>query len=273
VLSYQHDYHAGNHADVLKHWLLVECVRYMQRKAAGFEYIDTHAGSGRYQLDSPLALKTAEHQQGIMRLLQQPLPEMTDYLTLVQAAVAAKRYPGSPGLVNELLRPQDRSWLFELHPQAFKELEKNCARRKRVFVRQADGFTGLLSLLPVASKRALVLIDPAYEVKDDYATVVTLLQAAVKKMPQATFMLWYPVVDKDRVRRLESDLAKAALPNLTQFELSVRDYVAGNGMSGSGVMIVNPPYTLKEAADAVLPRLSALLAGDGVSRFCSNLVA
>jgi len=272
MLSYQHDYHAGNHADVLKHWLLVECVRYLQRKDAGFEYIDTHAGSGWYQLDSALALKTAEYRHGIGRLLEAPLPAMSDYLNLVKEPVAEQRYPGSPGLVNALLRPQDRSWLFELHPQAFTELRKNCARRKRVFARQADGFAGLLGLLPVASKRALVLIDPSYEVKDDYSNVVKLLQSACKKMPQATFMLWYPVVDRDRVRRLESDLAKAALPNLQQFEMSVRNYAADNGMSGSGMMIVNPPYTLKAHADAVLPRLSALLADDGMSRFCSTLV-
>lgn len=272
MLSYQHDYHAGNHADVLKHWLLVECVRHLQQKPAAFEYIDTHAGSGWYRLDSPMARKTRECDSGILRLLQQPIPAMEDYLKIARDPVATQQYPGSAALVNELLRPQDRSWLFELHPQAFAELERNCARRKQSYVRRVDGYEGLLGLLPVAARRALVLIDPSYEIKSDYRNTIKLLEAACRKMPQAIYMLWYPLVDAERVQGLERGLAKAALPNLCQLELSVREHFPDEGMSGSGVMLINPPYTLKAKVDAVLPQLSALLADDGVSRFRSRVL-
>ena len=270
MLSYQHDYHAGNHADVLKHWLLVECVRHLQLKPAGFEYIDTHAGSGWYRLDSSPALKTGESSAGIERLLASPVAGMEDYLARVRGPVATRRYPGSPALVNELLRPQDRSWLFEMHPRAFAELERNCARRKQCFVRQTDGYAGLLGLLPVATRRALVLIDPSYELKSDYSQTVKLLQAACQKMPQATYLLWYPIVDMARVEKLERDLARAGLPDLHQFEFGVREHAAESGMSGSGVMLVNPPWTLRAKADVILPQLAAALAEDGIARFRSD---
>ena len=136
MLSYQHDYHAGNHADVLKHWLLVECLLYLQQKDRGFDYIDTHAGSGWYRLDSALALKNAEFRSGIGRLLQTPIAPMESYLRLVRDPVSAKRYPGSGALAGELLRPQDRAWLYELHPQAFRQLQQQCERKRQVFVRQ-----------------------------------------------------------------------------------------------------------------------------------------
>jgi 23S rRNA (adenine2030-N6)-methyltransferase len=267
LLSYQHDYHAGNHADVLKHWLLVECVHYLQQKPAAFEYIDTHAGSGWYRLDSPLARQTGEAAAGIGRLLQQPLPEMAGYLELVRAAVARQRYPGSCALVNELLRPQDRAWLYELHPQAFAALEQQCARPRQSFVRKADGLRALSGLLPVASRRALVLIDPSYELKSDYHDAAEAVVQAWRKMPQATFLLWYPQVDPVRVRHLERRLRQAALPELCRFELTVGRPAGGGRLRGSGVLVVNPPYTLKARVDAVLPRLAAILRQpDGASR-------
>jgi 23S rRNA (adenine2030-N6)-methyltransferase len=258
MLSYQHDYHAGNHADVLKHWLLTECLLYMQQKDRGFDYIDTHAGSGWYRLDSPLALKNAEFRNGIARLLESPIDGMDRYLARVRDPVSRNRYPGSAALVAELLRPQDRAWLFELHPQAFRLLEKQCERKGQVFVRQEDGFKALLALLPVASQRALVLIDPAYELKEDYRKVVTTLEKAWQKMPRATCMLWYPVVDAARVQRLERELQKTRMRNVHLFELSVRESGAA-GMTGSGIVIVNPPWTLPALATEVLPQLAAVL--------------
>jgi 23S rRNA (adenine2030-N6)-methyltransferase len=259
LLSYQHDYHAGNHADVLKHWLLVECVRYLQQKPAAFEYIDTHAGSGWYRLDSPLALQTGEAAAGIGRLLQQPIPEMADYLERVRGPVARQRYPGSAALVTELLRPQDRAWLYELHPQAFAALTHHCARPRQSFVRQADGLRALPGLLPVASRRALVLIDPSYELQGDYRTAADAVLQAGRKMPQATVMLWYPLVEPARVRQLARSLGQAALPDLCRFELQVGRPASGGGLRGSGVFVVNPPYTLQPRVAAVLPRLEALL--------------
>ena len=195
---------------------------------------------------------------------------MEDYLAIVRADLAERRYPGSALLVNRMLRVQDRSWLFEMHPRAFDKLQRHCARRKQSYVRQADGFAALPGLLPVAARRALVLIDPSYEIKSDYTETVKLLQAACRKMPQATYLLWYPLVDVARIARLERELTQAELPNLLQFEFSVREHTEASGMSGSGVMEINPPWTLKAKADAVLPKLSAALAEDGIQRFRSN---
>jgi 23S rRNA (adenine2030-N6)-methyltransferase len=263
LLSYQHDYHAGNHADVLKHWLLIECLLYMQKKDSGFDYIDTHAGSGWYRLDSPLALRNAEFRSGIARLLETPIAEMESYLRLVRDPVSRNRYPGSAALVSELLRAQDRAWLYEMHPQAFKELRHHCERKRQVFVLPEDGFKGLLARLPVASQRALVLIDPAYELKEDYQKVVTTLEKAWQKMPRATYLLWYPVVDAARVQRLQRELQKTRLRNVHLFELSVREAGAA-GMTGSGVISINPPWALPAKAHEVLAVLAGRLADDGV---------
>jgi len=270
MLSYQHEYHAGNHADVLKHWLLVECLLYLQEKDNPFDYIDTHAGSGSYQLDSKLALKNAEFMGGIERLLEQPVAGMENYLDRIQTSVKARRYPGSPALVNELLRPDDRSWLFELHPQTFTKLHRQCQRKGRTQVRKQDGFQGLLGLLPVASRRALVLIDPAYEVKDDYDTVIKVLTQAWKKMPQAIFLLWYPVIDMQRVSKLEQALRASIIRDVHLIELGVREPAMNTGMTGSGMIVVNPPWTLQARVDAILPVLSETLSEDGSSR-CRRL--
>jgi 23S rRNA (adenine2030-N6)-methyltransferase len=266
LLSYQHDYHAGNHADVLKHWLLVECLLYMQQKDRGFDYIDTHAGSGWYRLDSAAALKNAEFRNGIARVLQAPIAEMERYLAQVRDPVSRNRYPGSAALVADLLRPQDRAWLYELHPQAFRQLQQQCEHKGQIFVRQEDGFKALLGLLPVASQRALILIDPAYELKEDYRKVVTTLEKAWQKMSRATFLLWYPVVDPARVQRLERELQKTRIRNLHLFEIAVRE-AGATGMTASGVVIVNPPWTLSAKANEVLPQLAALLADNGTAHW------
>lgn len=265
MLSYQHQYHAGNHADVLKHWLLVECIQYLQKKEKPFEYIDTHAGAGLYKLDSELALKTSEFKSGIDRLLKNPVPGMENYLALVSPLVNRQKYPGSPELVKQLLRSEDRSWLFEMHPATVRELKKHSETRGRIFVRQEDGFQGMQALLPNSYRRALVLTDPSYEVKSDYQTVVNTITKAWHKMPQTVFLLWYPVVERRRINQLESDLQKTDLKNVELFELSVRNDEE-KGMTGSGMIIVNPPWTLKSKAKEILPRLSEVLSDDNQCR-------
>lgn len=272
MLSYQHDYHAGNHADVLKHWLLLECLAHMQQKDKGLVYIDTHAGAGLYRLDSPMARKTGEADAGIRRLLAQPPEGMETYISQVRPEVTKHRYPGSAALVSSQLRPQDQGWLFELHPQAVRELERYCGRTGHAHVRQSDGFAGLLALLPVASRRALVLIDPAYEIKDDYRQVVTVLEQAWRKLPQLTALLWYPMIDRARIDRLERDVRRSKLKNAHLFELGVREPAAEAGMTASGVIVLNPPWTLIERVNALLPRLSAVLADDGQSRWRSLML-
>jgi 23S rRNA (adenine2030-N6)-methyltransferase len=191
---------------------------------------------------------------------------MERYLAQVREPVSRNRYPGSAALVADLLRPQDRAWLYELHPQAFRQLQQQCEHKGQIFVRQEDGFKALLGLLPVASQRALILIDPAYELKEDYRKVVTTLEKAWQKMSRATFLLWYPVVDPARVQRLERELQKTRIRNLHLFEIAVRE-AGATGMTAAGVVIVNPPWTLSAKANEVLPQLAALLADDGTGHW------
>lgn len=262
MLSYQHHYHAGNHADVLKHWLLLECLYYLQKKNKPFDYIDTHAGAGLYQLDSKEAQKTRESAKGVLQLDWEKLPGLALYRSAVEDDLSRNQYPGSPLLVKRLLRSEDNAWFFELHPQTITELREHCAKKHKCFVQQEDGFVGLLGLLPNKSRRALVLIDPSYEIKDDYQTVVTIMAKAYKKMPQTMLLLWYPVVDRQRINTLERVIKESAIRNVQLFELGINKN-ADFGMGASGMIIVNPPWTLADHFDQWAPELARQLGQDG----------
>lgn len=265
MLSYQHHYHAGNHADVLKHWVLLDGARHLLRKDKAFDYIDTHAGAGMYTLDHMMALKTRESEDGVQRLLAEPVAGMEDYIDQVSPMVAAGRYPGSPALMQALLRVSDTAWLFELHPQTCPELTVHCGKRRRTHIRQEDGYAALPGLLPTPSRRALVLMDPSYEIKSDYQTVVAVMAKAYRRMPQAMLMLWYPIIERARVDQLMRDIKRSGMADAYRFEIGVQtDETAG--MSGSGMVVVNPPWTLADQARAVLPALSSVLSRDGQSR-------
>lgn len=266
MLSYQHHYHAGNHADVLKHWVLLACVRHLQNKPSPFDYIDTHSGAGLYNLAGSMARKTGESQQGVLKLDWQQLPLMADYQQQIADDLAEQHYPGSCLLVKRLLRPDDKAWLYEMHPQTFRELESHCAKRRQCYVKKEDGFQGLLSVLPTTSKRALVLIDPAYEVKQDYKTVVEVLKKAYAKMAGATYLLWYPKVGSEYVRQLEQGIKKSGVKNAQLFEISVRD-PSSSGMAASGIIAINPPWTLAEQFRDTAPQLSEQLSEDGQARW------
>ncbi|MGB0734322.1 MAG: 23S rRNA (adenine(2030)-N(6))-methyltransferase RlmJ, partial [Pontibacterium sp.] len=164
MLSYQHHFHAGNHGDVIKHWLLIECLTYLQQKDKPFDYIDTHAGAGLYDLTSSKATKTQESHAGVLRLDWSSLPALTNYHDAIHDDLAQVKYPGSPLLVKRTLRQGDKAWLFEMHPQTIVELRQHCAEKRLSYVQEEDGFQGLLRLLPNKSRRALVLIDPSYEI-------------------------------------------------------------------------------------------------------------
>lgn len=265
MLSYQHHYHAGNHADVLKHWLLIECINHLQRKAKPFDYIDTHAGAGRYRLDSDAALKTGESKDGVLKLEWSSLPGLDAYHQMVGEDLEAGYYPGSPMLVKRLLRPGDHAWLFELHPQTLKELSHHCAERRVSYVRQEDGFKALSALLPTSSRRALVLIDPSYEIKSDYQRVVEVMVKSYQKMPQLMLLLWYPIVDRQQIDQLERAIEKSPLRNVQLFEMAVE---ADNhsGMTGSGMIAINPPWTLAERFEKSMPAVSLQLSKDRQAR-------
>jgi 23S rRNA (adenine2030-N6)-methyltransferase len=255
----------GNHADVLKHWVLFECLQHMHKKPKAFDYIDTHAGAGLYQFNDPKTQKLKEYESGVNRLLASPFADIQTFTNMLSSFTSNGQYPGSPAIVNSMMRDVDKSWLFELHPQTAAEIRGHFEspkghRKRKTLVRQQDGFEGLNSLLPTASKRALVLIDPSYEIKDDYVNVVKAIEKAIAKMPQTMILLWYPVVDREDVELIELQLLKSGIRNILQLELSIAQDSEQKGMTGSGMIIVNPPWTLKEKASDILPKLAQTLA-------------
>ncbi|MCK7597806.1 23S rRNA (adenine(2030)-N(6))-methyltransferase RlmJ [Microbulbifer sp. CAU 1566] len=278
MLSYRHGFHAGNFADVLKHCVQVEIISYLQKKEAPFDYIDTHAGAGSYALASDMAQKNCEYMNGIGRLFKiSELPGLQNYLRLIEGLNpegALQQYPGSPLIAAQMLGPQDKAWAFELHPSDAEKLRQNLPRGRQYQVREEDGFKGLSSLLPSRARRALVLIDPPYEQKDDYQRVVDALKLIHRKMATATVALWYPVVERRRIDALEKQLVATGIRNIELFELGIRGDAEGHGMTSAGMIVINPPWTLRGQMDQLLPQLAADLSADGGSHYrCVTLAA
>ncbi|RKT60739.1 23S rRNA (adenine2030-N6)-methyltransferase [Azonexus fungiphilus] len=267
MLSYRHAYHAGNHADVLKHLILLQIAQYLGEKPAPFWIIDTHAGAGRYALDSAHASKLAEWRDGVGRLWNATSlpPAAVDYLDFVKMLNPdgqLRHYPGSPWLARQLLRESDRLRLYEMHSSDGKLLQE-CfhGAGRQVAITEGDGFAGLKAILPPPPRRALVLIDPSYETKADYANVIKALQEAMKRFPTGTYALWYPLLLKPESRQLPDRLKRLGVPNWLNATLEVkappRD---GFGMYGSGMFVINPPWTLEKTLHETLPALATLLA-------------
>lgn len=263
MLSYRHAFHAGNHADVLKHIVLLQVLGYMQQKDKPFLYVDTHSGAGLYDLKSEWAKKTAEYEEGIARIWNQAdLPDALQlYVDEVRELNPHKRldvYPGSPWLASRMLREQDRARLYELHSSEFSVLSENFKGIKQVRVEQVDGFKSLTAVLPPPSRRAAILIDPPYEVKNDYQTVVSAVKAAHRRFSTGVYMIWYPVVERKRIDRLEKDFIDSGMKNIQLFELGV-DSDQRAGMHASGMIVINPPWQLKQTLENCLPWLQATL--------------
>lgn len=271
MLSYRHAFHAGNHADVLKHFVLTRLLRHLALKDKPFWYIDTHAGAGAYGLDAGYATRNAEHADGIARLWTRadlPAP-LADYVELVRAmnpGGAPTLYPGSPYLAWKLVRDQDRLRLFELHTTDVDLLGKTFMEAgRRVQVTLGDGFAGLKSLLPPPPRRALALIDPSYEDKRDYARVVEALRDSLGRFATGVYAVWYPLLPRPEARRLPERLRALKEVDWLDVSLSVRKPQAGAfGMHGSGMFMVNPPWTLRAELDVCMPVLrDALAQGEG----------
>jgi 23S rRNA (adenine2030-N6)-methyltransferase len=269
MLSYQHAYHAGNHADVLKHLVLSACLQYALKKGAPLFYLDTHAGAGLYRLDSHEAAKTGEAREGILKLDFQSLLDRASlesaealgaYYAAIQPFLGRHEYPGSPLLAAGLLRPVDHLHLFELHPAEFALLRQATSQDRRITCELADGFRKSLGLLPPVQKRAVVLIDPPYEIKDDYIRAGELAVAIHKRMPGAQILLWYPVVIRGDVGRIIAQLEKAGVRDTWQFELGLAPDNEDYGMTASGMLVINPPWTLGKVMQECLPRLQAVFA-------------
>lgn len=270
MLSYRHAFHAGNHADVLKHFVEVQLLQYLAQKDKPFWYIDTHAGAGCYALDSGYAAQNAEYESGIARLWDRDdLPAaLAKYVTLVKGINPdgrMKLYPGSPLVAQQLLRGQDRMRLFELHPTDSDILQENFSGQgSQVLMQQADGFGALKALLPPPPRRALVLIDPPYEDKQDYRRVVTALGEGLKRFANGVYAVWYPQLQRAEARELPEQLKQLPVKSWLHVALSVQGQSEdGFGMHGSGMFVLNPPWTLHGVLQEVMPYLVRHLGQDG----------
>ncbi|MCX7067465.1 MAG: 23S rRNA (adenine(2030)-N(6))-methyltransferase RlmJ [Methylococcales bacterium] len=270
MLSYRHSFHAGNFADVLKHIVLIQILEYFGKKDQAFCYIDTHAGAGDYLLNSGYALKNSEFAGGIGKLWQRSdLPDaVVSYMQLIKQANSndkMTRYLGSPLIAQQLLRSQDRLFLYELHSTEVELLSTAIGRDKRVKIFHADGLKNSLGLLPPPERRGLVLIDPSYELKTDYVDVANALRAMHKRFATGTYALWYPVVDRSRNKALEKAIKASGIKNVQLFELGLAADTKEHGMTASGLIVVNPPWTLTTQMQHILPWLVDVLGNHGAS--------
>ncbi|CEK10955.1 23S rRNA (adenine(2030)-N(6))-methyltransferase RlmJ [Legionella hackeliae] len=271
MLSYQHGYHAGNFADVVKHVTLSRILTYLVKKEKPLFYLETHSGKGLYDLKDSQAIKTGESLQGIQLLCQhknQLSPLFSPYLKCINSintTAGLRFYPGSPAIAIELLRPQDRLYCCELHPREFEHLKTLLHPEKRVFFSHSDGIASLTSLLPPPERRGIIFIDPSYEIKDEYKTIPKAINLAYQRFSTGTFCLWYPLVDnwlhQQLLRGMESIGAKSTLR--LEFIHRAED---GAGMTGCGLWIINPHYTLEEEMKTILEQLKSLF-NPGISSF------
>ncbi len=293
MFSYRHAFHAGNHADVLKHTVLISTLDHLLEKDAALTVVDTHAGAGLYRLDGDYAGTSGEAADGVLRLLgpgaapvaEDAAPALQRYLDVVRAFNpngGARVYPGSPFIVQHLLRDHDKLKLFELHPTDSRTLDANIAQLeagRQIAVLHEDGFGSATKFLPPPSRRALVLMDPSYEIKSDYARVLDFTGEALKRFATGTYAVWYPIIPRpeahDLPRRLKTLATRAGKPwlhaTLTVKSSKLLTTATGDtkrpGLPASGMFLINPPYTLKNLLAAALPQLVALLAQDRHAAF------
>ena len=269
MLAYRHAFHAGNHADVLKHIVFMRVLRYLNQKDKPYRLVDTHAGAGGYSLEGQYAQKKNEYVEGIGRLWEKEksgdeLPEaVADYLAAVRQFNPdgkLTQYPGSPAFAQMLLRPQDQLRLFELHNTDHRILASYLGETKGVQIYNADGFDGLKGQLPPPSRRGAVLMDPSYEGHHDYGRVIASLREALQRFAEGVYMVWYPQVTKLEAAQLPRRLEALAPKGFLHVRLTVQPLdQQGFGLAGSGMFILNPPYTLHDEMQALLPWLVEVL--------------
>lgn len=274
MLSYRHAFHAGNHADVLKHYIQTQILSYFNQKDKSYWYIDTHSGAGVYSLTEGYATKNAEFESGIARLWNRDdLPEsIAEYVDVVRALNPDGKltlYPGSPYVADQILRPTDRLRLFELHSSDSKLLQANFAESgRRVAVIAGDGFAGIKAVLPPPPRRGVTLIDPPYEDKNDYDYVIDMLHEALGRFATGTYAIWYPQLQRAEAKLLPEELKKLGVNSWLHVALSVQSPSAdGFGMHGSGMFILNPPWTLAQTLRETMPYLVKVLGQDKGAKY------
>ena len=271
MLAYRHAFHAGNHADVLKHLILTQVLRYMGEKDKPYTLVDTHAGAGGYSIESRYAQKKGEYSLGVARIWdvkEKELPEpLAKYMELVKAFNPdgqIRQYPGSPALANMIMREEDRLRVYELHPTDKRILESYLETRPNSQVFDTDGFASMKAELPPPSRRAVVLMDPSYELKTDYAKVIAALREGLQRMAEVVFVIWYPQLQilesaqlAQRLKAAAENEKHGAKKGWLHVRLTVKqqDNDRGVGMLGSGMFIANPPFTLHDELAECMPLL------------------
>lgn len=278
-MNYRHAYHAGNFADVVKHVILSRIIEYLKRKEQAFRVVDTHAGIGLYDLRGTEAGKTGEWIGGIRRIMDavekaeippQAIELLEPYLDAVRSVNKGnelKHYPGSPLLTRHLLRKQDRLSALELHPQDAKKLAKLFDGDYQARVIELDGWLSLGAHMPPKEKRGLVLVDPPFEIEGEFDRLVDGLVKAYKRFPGGTYALWYPVKDRKETDRFTKRLRETEIPKIMKIELAIRAASSEPRLDGTGMIVVNPPYTLESEMQILLPCLTKLLAEEKGSNF------
>lgn len=264
-MNYRHAYHAGNHADVLKHWVISRCIALLQRKPAPLAYVDTHAGIGLYDLQGEEAVKTAEWQEGIARVWASRHPLLAEYLHAVRELNdndELRYYPGSPELARCLTRSQDHLYLNEKHPEDGQLLKENMRIDRRVSVHIGEGWYVPRALLPTEEKRLLMLIDPPFEQGDELQRCTQALEETLARMRQAIVCIWYPVKDIAQLRSFYNSLQRSSAPKLLRVELYVNEPSDSSRLNGSGLIICNPPWGLEDELKQLLPWLADTLQSD-----------
>ena len=271
MLSYRHGYHAGNAADVLKHFILIYVLDYIKKKDKGFIFIDSHAGAGKYLISDPYMQKNKEYLQGIEKILQLKNDNifLKKYLDLVKSInfnSDLKIYPGSCFLAAKSLRPNDNLYFFELHPKEFLNLKKNFENDSRVITENRDSYQRLKKLLPPKEKRAVILIDPSYELKDEYEKVLKMLSDCYKKFPLGVYIIWYPVLKNKKSEKFIFNVLKKKYKNLSHVEMITDN--SNSGMQGSGLFILNCPWSIENDIKKSLETIfDCLKKNNNVSKF------
>ncbi len=268
MLSYRHSFHAGNFADVLKHTVATSIINYMLKKDKPLCYLDTHSGCGAYSLRSEQALKTNEFNNGIAQLwerkdLPAPVAAYLEQVMEFNGQSELQFYPGSPSIAAQMLREKDRLFLFELHPNEFTAMRENFSGKRQIKMANSDGLQGLIGKMPPKERRGFVLIDPSYEIKTEYREVVDTLIAAYKRFATGTYALWYPVVNRSTIEQMERNLINSGINNIQLFELGLSDDSPEKGMTASGMIVINPPWTLYKEMQESLPFLAQTLGENG----------
>lgn len=277
-MNYRHHFHAGNFADVMKHVVLLQLIRALQRKEKGFLYLDTHAGRGSYDLNAAAhgdsLAREPEWPDGIGRLWETTTATspISEYAQLVQKfdrargnlAASPRFYPGSPWIARLAARPQDRLALCEKHPGEFSVLANEFSQVPKTSLHEMDGYTAVRAMLPPAERRALVLIDPPFEAEDEFAMIVQGLRDGLKRLDAATFAIWYPLTERARIDAFFTDVQAIGLPATLVVELTVVGPEARLRMPGCGMLVVNPPWQFDRATEPALRELSeTLMRGSG----------